>query len=226
MMPRQLTIFLRPRFRPDESSKSGARRFLPARSSYCVDRPQRHAWRKLLLAGDYTDTGLPATIEGAIGSGFTAARRALTPGIGGRRSSTAESGDIVTETNHQDRQRGNSVSFHEQRAINEQAAVATRSPSTPAGRPTGCWSDAISRAASLCWRCSIRDGHWVFELEADATIPAEYILLQHYLGRIEPELQARIAAVSTRRAKAGTAAGHCSTAARSISAVRSRRTSR
>ena len=37
------------------------------------------------------------------------------------------------------------------------------------------------------------DGHWVFELEADATIPAEYILLQHYLGRIEPELQARIA---------------------------------
>ena len=29
------------------------------------------------------------------------------------------------------------------------------------------------------------DGHWVFELEADATIPAEYILLQHYLGEID-----------------------------------------
>ena len=29
------------------------------------------------------------------------------------------------------------------------------------------------------------DGHWLFELEADATIPAEYILLQHFLGRIE-----------------------------------------
>jgi squalene-hopene/tetraprenyl-beta-curcumene cyclase len=26
------------------------------------------------------------------------------------------------------------------------------------------------------------DGHWVFELEADSTIPAEYILLKHYLG--------------------------------------------
>ena len=37
------------------------------------------------------------------------------------------------------------------------------------------------------------DGHWVFELEADVTIPSEFILLQHYLGRIEPELQARIA---------------------------------
>src|SRR5579871_5855021 len=26
------------------------------------------------------------------------------------------------------------------------------------------------------------DGHWVFELEADCTIPAEYVLLGHYLG--------------------------------------------
>ena len=23
------------------------------------------------------------------------------------------------------------------------------------------------------------DGHWVYELEADATIPAEYVLLEH-----------------------------------------------
>ncbi len=37
------------------------------------------------------------------------------------------------------------------------------------------------------------DGHWVFELEADATIPAEYILLQHYLGTVEPEIEGRIA---------------------------------
>ena len=26
------------------------------------------------------------------------------------------------------------------------------------------------------------DGHWCFELEADATIPSEYVLLTHYLG--------------------------------------------
>ena len=26
------------------------------------------------------------------------------------------------------------------------------------------------------------DGHWVYELEADCTIPAEYVLLAHYLG--------------------------------------------
>src|ERR1700712_3292424 len=38
------------------------------------------------------------------------------------------------------------------------------------------------------------DGHWVFELEADCTIPAEYVLLRHYLGEpVEPVLEAKIA---------------------------------
>jgi len=31
------------------------------------------------------------------------------------------------------------------------------------------------------------DGHWIFEFEADATIPAEYIFLHHFLGDIEGE---------------------------------------
>ncbi|MGE0736226.1 MAG: squalene--hopene cyclase [Alphaproteobacteria bacterium] len=38
------------------------------------------------------------------------------------------------------------------------------------------------------------DGHWCFELEADATIPAEYILLNHFLGEPEPALEAKMAA--------------------------------
>jgi uncharacterized protein with NAD-binding domain and iron-sulfur cluster len=41
-------------------------------------------WPNLHLAGDYVDTGLPATIEGAIRSGFVAAAQ-----IGGGRSLAA-----------------------------------------------------------------------------------------------------------------------------------------
>lgn len=38
------------------------------------------------------------------------------------------------------------------------------------------------------------DGHWVFELEADATIPAEYVLLRHYLGEpVDAEIERKIA---------------------------------
>jgi squalene-hopene/tetraprenyl-beta-curcumene cyclase len=37
------------------------------------------------------------------------------------------------------------------------------------------------------------DGHFVFELEADATIPAEYILLKHFLGEVDGEMDRRVA---------------------------------
>jgi len=38
------------------------------------------------------------------------------------------------------------------------------------------------------------DGHWVFELEADCTIPAEYVLLRHYLAEpVDAALEAKIA---------------------------------
>src|ERR1700756_622011 len=37
------------------------------------------------------------------------------------------------------------------------------------------------------------DGHWVFELEADCTIPAEYILLRHHLAEpVDAELERKI----------------------------------
>jgi len=53
--------------------------------------------------------------------------------------------------------------------------------------------EAVIRASESLVALQHPDGHWVFELEADATIPSEFILLQHYLGRIEPETEARIA---------------------------------
>ena len=54
---------------------------------------------------------------------------------------------------------------------------------------------SIGRATSTLLGLQRPDGHWVFELEADATIPAEYVLLRHYLA--EPQdaaLEGKIAA--------------------------------
>ncbi len=51
---------------------------------------------------------------------------------------------------------------------------------------------AISRGATALARHQRSDGHWKFELEADATIPAEYVMLEHFLDRIEPDLQRKI----------------------------------
>ena len=51
---------------------------------------------------------------------------------------------------------------------------------------------AIEAASAALLRLQNPDGHWVFELEADATIPAEYVLLEHYLDRIDPALEAKI----------------------------------
>ena len=38
-----------------------------------------------------------------------------------------------------------------------------------------------------------KDGHWVYELEADCTIPAEYILMNHFVDTIDNRLEAKIA---------------------------------
>ena len=54
-------------------------------------------------------------------------------------------------------------------------------------------SAAIDRASSALQALQRDDGHWVFELEADATIPAEYVLMTHYLGDIDTVLEQRIA---------------------------------
>ncbi len=37
------------------------------------------------------------------------------------------------------------------------------------------------------------DGHWAYELEADVTIPAEYVLLNHFLGEVDDHLEPKLA---------------------------------
>jgi len=53
---------------------------------------------------------------------------------------------------------------------------------------TAALDGAIKRATDALLAQQRSDGHWVFELEADATIPAEYVLLVHYLAET-PDLE-------------------------------------
>ena len=54
--------------------------------------------------------------------------------------------------------------------------------------------DAVIAEASAGLKGRQRpDGHWVFDLEADATIPSEYIMLNHFLDEREPEVEAKLA---------------------------------
>jgi len=53
---------------------------------------------------------------------------------------------------------------------------------------------SIAAATDALLAAQKPDGHWVYELEADATIPAEYVLLVHYLGETaDLELERKIA---------------------------------
>ena len=52
--------------------------------------------------------------------------------------------------------------------------------------------DAVARARDALLADQKPDGHWSYELEADCTIPAEYILFLRYLGESRPELEAKI----------------------------------
>ena len=50
----------------------------------------------------------------------------------------------------------------------------------------------IGRARQGLTELQRADGHWVFELEADATMPAEYVLLEHFLDEIDEQVERKI----------------------------------
>lgn len=53
--------------------------------------------------------------------------------------------------------------------------------------------NALDHAISSLIQKQAEDGHWCFELEADCTIPAEYIIMMHYMDEIDEELQQKLA---------------------------------
>src|ERR1700754_4079251 len=74
------------------------------------------------------------------------------------------------------------------------AAPGASAPAVAGDVPTASLDAAITRATDAILAAQQPDGHWVYELEADATIPAEYVLLVHYLGETpNVELEQKIA---------------------------------
>src|ERR1051325_8848474 len=51
---------------------------------------------------------------------------------------------------------------------------------------------AIDRAKQALLAVQHAGGYWCFELEADCTIPAEYILMMHYSGEIDADLERQL----------------------------------
>ena len=65
------------------------------------------------------------------------------------------------------------------------------------GGPRGARAATSRRRRKALLDAQKPDGHWCFELEADATIPAEYVLLRHYLAEpVDAELERKIARLS------------------------------
>lgn len=58
---------------------------------------------------------------------------------------------------------------------------------------------AIAQAREALLALRKEDGHWCFELEADCTIPAEYIMMMHFIGEIDEALEQKIAVYIRRR---------------------------
>ena len=51
----------------------------------------------------------------------------------------------------------------------------------------------LAQSASALLQRQQQDGHWRFDLEADTTIPAEYMLLQHLLGTVDRTREQQLA---------------------------------
>ena len=131
--------------------------------------PSRTRWSNVFLAGDWVQTGLPATIEGAVRSGCEAASLAV--------ATAAKPKSSPEPRSHDPR----SSDFRRKSFSSTRRRAPLRGP---------------RKALHARQR---EDGHWRFELEADATIPAEYVLLRHFRGEERDAGLERLIAAYLRR---------------------------
>ena len=73
------------------------------------------------------------------------------------------------------------------------AELARGGPEPFARTPATGLDRAIEAARNALIGLQNADGHWLFELEADCTIPAEYIMMMHYLDEIDARLERKLA---------------------------------
>ena len=59
--------------------------------------------------------------------------------------------------------------------------------------------ESISRATDALLRQQQADGHFVFDLEADPAIPAEYVMVQHFIGEPDAEMDRKTAVFLRRK---------------------------
>ncbi|HVN44205.1 MAG TPA: squalene--hopene cyclase [Steroidobacteraceae bacterium] len=63
----------------------------------------------------------------------------------------------------------------------------------PAAASPGSLALAIEAAQAALIARQASEGYWEFQLEADCTIPAEYIMMMHFLGEIDASLEQKLA---------------------------------
>jgi len=89
------------------------------------------------------------------------------------------------------------LSGTEGESVEGQAAITSRTAKTArdiAGlNHATALNTAVDRATRALLSLQHEHGHWSFELEADCTIPAEYILMMHFTGEVDESLQTKLA---------------------------------
>ncbi|HKJ22975.1 MAG TPA: squalene--hopene cyclase [Gammaproteobacteria bacterium] len=64
---------------------------------------------------------------------------------------------------------------------------------TPISRDTTGVEAGIRAAQGALLTAQHPEGYWCYELEADCTIPAEYIMMMHYMNELDPDLERKLA---------------------------------
>jgi squalene-hopene/tetraprenyl-beta-curcumene cyclase len=73
------------------------------------------------------------------------------------------------------------------------ARLRERREARVAAEADGALDGILERARTALIGLQHQTGYWLFELEADCTIPAEYIMMMHFLDELDEPLQAKIA---------------------------------